>query len=138
MITSEYRKGSNVQVSHHLNSNDFDCKCPRKACDKTIVSIDLIEAIEELWALVGPLQIEDGFRCEPMNLDPLVCGARDSRHILGTGADLKSLKGLNGNLLARKAEEVLLFERGAIGIGVGKIHVDIRPERSRWCHPVRC
>lgn len=138
MITSEYPKGVPVQVSEHFRSTDFDCKCTRKVCDKTVIALPLIEAIEALWLLVGPLQVEDGFRCDLRNLDPIVCGARDSKHMLGIAADLKSLKGLNGNLLARKAEEIFILDAGAIGMGMGKIHVDLRPERTRWCHPVRC
>lgn len=137
-LVIEHKKGANEKLSLHLFSNYFDCKCSRKSCDKTLISIDLVHGIEDLWDIVGPLSIEEGFRCDLRNVDLSVCGARDSNHLLGTGADLKSIKGLNGNLLARKAEEVSVFEAGAIGMMLGQCHVDCRPYRTRWCHPVRC
>ena len=135
-MTTTYQKGKKVSISEHFKSTDFDCKCTRESCLDTIIDDDLIESLEDFWALSQAFYIDSGFRCMEHNEE--VKGAPNSQHLLGKAADCRSKLSYNGNLMARMAEDVDRFKKGGIGIYPNFVHVDVRQGPARWSLPIQC
>lgn len=135
-MSAKYDKGKATQLSKSFKSTDFDCKCHRHDCNKTLVDPLLCEALEALRTISGPFVIDSGFRCKEHNEE--VGGVVDSQHCLGLAADCRSLSGLNGNGMARYAEKINPFYNGGIGIYPTFAHLDIRQHRARWSAPATC
>lgn len=132
MIT-KYQKGMGQRLSDNFTSTQLDCQCGALNCTSTFIDVHLIYALEDLWSLAGPFQINSGYRCKAHN--QAVGGKPDSQHVLGKAADIQSDR-LNGKELSYFANQVDSFFAGGIGTGATFIHVDVRDYSARWEYPI--
>jgi uncharacterized protein YcbK (DUF882 family) len=96
------------------------------------VNPKLIAALELLRGIAGKeIHIDSGYRSPGTNKE--VGGVSHSQHVIGNAADI-SIAGLSTYKLFVLAEQVEDFRNGGIGIYPGEtfIHVDVRPNRTRW------
>lgn len=91
--------------------------------------MDLIDALQKLRDIVGPIIVNDGFRCFSHNSD--VKGQKNSYHMLGMAADIRHGTRTSADL-ASVATVIPRFTTGGIGMYPTFIHVDIRGHRARW------
>lgn len=116
------------RLSKHFNASEFECHC----CGLVNVSPRLVDALERLRALCGdaPIHVNSGCRCEPWN--ERVGGAVGSLHTYGKAADIV-VQGHEPVEVADKAEQVVEFRHGGIGIYQNFVHVDVRQGgAARW------
>ena len=124
-------KHSNLELSDHFNSNEFDCRC--RECTKTLIDQELIDKLEKLRLYIRhPIIITNGFRCIGHNEYLIKQGykaSRKSQHLLGKAADLVLAQGRTVDKFAELAEKA-----GFTGIGKYNwgIHVDTRVISGRW------
>ena len=99
------------------------------------VKRELLDSLESLRSIVGVQITPDCiYRCPEHNR--AVGGAPNSQHLLGIAADIRIL-GLTPAEMYRAALQVPAFAAGGIGVSLnpqGYIHVDCRPNRTRWCY----
>lgn len=89
----------------------------------------LVQKLQVLRNAVGvPLTVNSGFRCNKHNT--AVGGAKTSRHIYGTAADIALPQGYTPVQFAALADSLELFD--GIGIYNWGIHVDMRDVKARW------
>jgi uncharacterized protein YcbK (DUF882 family) len=132
-VLKTWEKGSKFPLSTHFSSWEFDCKCKYTACTNTKIEELLIESLEALRVLTGPLVITSGFRCQAYNF--AIGGVGGSQHMVGKASDLKS-QGRGGQALAKLADSINPFHNGGIGTASDWIHVDIRDGKARWTYPI--
>lgn len=125
-----YQKGVKVQLSPHFSSLAFDCRCSRPGCITTFIADELIQALETLWVKAGPLSLDRGYSCPEHNAE--VGGLKDSQHLRGKAADVKSKASLLVREVAQLAETVPAFFNGGIGRYPTFTHCDTRGYRARW------
>jgi zinc D-Ala-D-Ala carboxypeptidase len=115
-------------LSQNFSENEMRCR----HCSECAVDMRLINALEELRALVGPLHILSGYRCETHNAK--IGGEPKSLHTMGRAADVVATKvGLKA--LYEAALKVKAFKESGIGVysDEGFVHLDIgRPKQARW------
>lgn len=87
-----------------------------------------MDALEELRAIAGPLEVNSGYRCNEHNRK--VGGSKNSYHPRNMAVDIYSRKHAP-DALAEMAGEIEAFWYGGIGIYPTFVHVDIGPQR-RW------
>lgn len=112
----------------HFSLDEVRCPC----CD----TIKLIPAVithltklEELRTQYGkPIIINSGFRCPKHNAE--VGGAPSSWHLL-FATDIRPDIGNESDLMYLY-KLALAANWGGIGLYEGRIHLDIRPEPTRW------
>lgn len=116
-------------LSTHFSRSEFACHCGK--CDGMIDKLDmrLIAALEALRLRIGPIIVNDAIRCPAHN--KAVCGVKNSQHLYGRAADIRSLH-LTPEQLATEAEKVPEFAHGGIGIYKTFVHVDVRGYKARW------
>lgn len=115
-------------LSAHFDSSEFTCRCGCGACK---VSPRLIDALEELRALIGkPIHVISGRRCPKHN--KAVGGATRSQHMRGTAADI-TVRDMSPAWVKRYVERVESFQEGGIGTYPVFAHVDVRRNGpARW------
>lgn len=114
------------RLSPHFRVREFACA---DGTDTIFVSDGLVELLEAIRAKVGrAVYINSGYRTEERNR--AVGGAAYSRHKYGMAADIH-VSGVTPEQVASYAEE-LMPDHGGIGLYGSFVHVDVRPERSRW------
>ena len=111
-------------ASKNFDWREFACPC----CGKNLTSSKLVEAVQQIRDLVGPVRINSGYRCPQHNA--AVGGAKHSRHLLGTAADIKPLQASMQDVLDA-ALTIGEFAGGGIGVYRTFIHVDLGRAR-RW------
>jgi len=126
----EFKKYVSRRLSKYFTSTDFDCKCTRHTCKKTLVDEKLAPALDLLWEKAGPFRIDSGFRCQEHNTE--VGGEKGSKHMLGQAADCRSFLGKTGYQMALIAETIPAFENGGIGTYNTFAHCDVREVKTRW------
>lgn len=113
-------------LSEHFSAREFACHC---GCGGTNVQVNLIQALEEVRALVDtPIYITSGFRCEAHN--KAVGGARKSYHRHGVAADIRS-----NDLAALYLAVMKVPALKGVGIYLrpgGWLHVDTRRDDAQW------
>jgi uncharacterized protein YcbK (DUF882 family) len=128
-----FPKGENIRLSTHFKTKEFDCHCTRKECKVTIVSMLLIDWLEDLRARVGsPIVISSGFRCGPhqahLRGSGLLQTAKGpSTHESGAAADIR-VAGFTGAHIEPLAR---LVGFRAVGSAMWGVHVDLRLDRDR-------
>ena len=127
---------TDVQLSEHFHSSEFDCKGTYCNCGGRGDEMNpiLIECLEQLRSDCGgtPIIITSGYRC-PIHNAECDGSARKSQHMEWNAADLLIPEGLTFDEFAWYVENTLTPEgRGFDGIGLyrgsGFIHVDVRDE----------
>lgn len=126
-------KNGNKRLSEHFKVREFAC---RDGSDPVFVDTELVDVLEKIRTHFGkPLVITSAYRTAAHN--KVVGGAAYSQHLYGKAADIR-VTGISVEQVAAYAE-TLLNGRGGIGIyppGLGRangwVHVDVRPNKSRW------
>ena len=119
-------KDGAVRLAPHFQVREFACS---DGTDTVFVSPELVEVLEKLRTHFGrPVRVLSGYRTEAKN--KAVGGAAYSRHKYGMAADI-AVEGVSPSAAAAWAG-TLLADRGGIGVYKTFVHVDVRPERSRW------
>lgn len=117
-------------LSEHFKKKEFACKC---GCGLGLKDGDinpkLVEALEDVRThFCKPVVINSGLRCDDHNKK--VGGAKASRHLLGTAADIR-IAGVSPNDV-----HAYLNEKYTDKYGVGKYrtftHIDVRANKARW------
>ena len=121
------------QLRPHFRVREFRC---RDGSDPVFVDDELVALLQQIRQHFGtPLTITSAYRTPAHNK---ACGgAAYSQHLYGRAADFK-IAGVGPDTVAAYAE-TLLPGRGGIGVYPPKagrpngwVHVDTRPEKSRW------
>jgi zinc D-Ala-D-Ala carboxypeptidase len=129
-----YPKNSSFRLSEHFTAREFDCPCKDPKCTETFVSQELVDKLEKLRKLTGPLTVTSGYRCRYYQEDLERRGyetAKNSQHLLGKAADVTTKK------MGGAALEGIARMCGFKAVGVGKtfIHVDLRSDKDRvWSY----
>jgi uncharacterized protein YcbK (DUF882 family) len=112
-------------MSEHFTAKEMACNC----CGKGGVSKKLTALLEEIRAKLGaPITVLSGYRCADHNL---ACGGvKNSQHLLGTAADIRTDK-------MKPHEFHAWIEEHFNPRGLGKYntftHIDVRAGgRARW------
>ena len=121
------------QLRPHFRVREFRC---RDGSDPVFVDDELVALLQQIRQhFSNPLTITSGYRTPAHNK---ACGgAAYSQHLYGRAADFK-IAGVGPDTVAAYAE-TLLPGRGGIGVYPPKagrpngwVHIDTRPEKSRW------
>ena len=127
------KKDGARQLSPAFKAREFRCRDGSDAImiDQTLVV--LLQAIREHFN--KPITITSGYRTAAHNA--VVGGAKSSQHLLGRAADIQ-VAGVSVEAVAAYAES-LMPDRGGVGrypVKAGRakgwVHVDTRPNKSRW------
>lgn len=122
------------QLSPHFRVREFRC---RDGSDPIFVDEELVVLLQCIREHFGAkVYITSGYRTAAYNAT-LPGASKTSQHIQGRAADFW-VEGVPVATVAAYAEQ-LLPDRGGIGVyppkagrPTGWIHIDIRPEKSRW------
>ena len=113
-------------ISKHFNRSEFACQCN---CGFSTVDIELIRVLENLREFYEePITITSGCRCVSHN--HAVGGSANSKHREGIAVDIK--------VKDETPEEVYDYlddkynDKYGIGLYSGWVHIDTRPDKSRW------
>ena len=121
------------QLSANFRVREFRC---RDGSDPIFVDDELVVLLQQIREHFGKaLTITSGYRTPGHNKS---CGgAAYSQHLYGRAADFK-IAGVGPDTVAAYTE-TLLPGRGGIGVyppkagrATGWVHIDTRPEKSRW------
>lgn len=128
-MVNEYAKGVAQYLSDEYESVDFDCKCQRPECTKTLISPILVMGLTLMSKVHPMLIITSGFRCAKHNKE--IRGKVDSEHLLGKAADIKC-RFATIEELKTTALKIPCFEEGGIGQYNNWLHCDVRGTKARW------
>ena len=112
-------------LSAHFNREEFLCKCGD--CGFDTVDAKLLEMLEAVRELFGPVTITSGCRCKAHN--SAVGGSTRSQHLLGRAADIV-VHGVAPWIIAE-----FCIEMGFPGVGTygSWVHIDSRSgDNARW------
>ena len=120
-------------LSPHFRVQEFRCK---DGSDPVFVDTALVELLEQLRAHFGKaVTITSGYRTPAHNAK--VGGSKSSQHLLGKAADIQ-VADTTVEAVAAYAES-LMPDWGGVGrypVKAGRtkgwVHVDTRPNKSRW------
>lgn len=111
-------------LTKNFSRREFACKC---GCGLDTIDIPLVQRLQEVRNVAGPIVINSGMRCKAHNGQ--VGKSSTSSHLKGLAVDIKAAASrkrsqvLNGLLLAG-------FNR--LGIGPTFIHADIDPDKTAY------
>ena len=108
-----------MKLSENFTTEEFCCKCP---CDTVRVDLRIVDALEKLRTVVGPIAIESGYRCPAHN--KAVGGVENSPHKRGMAADIR-VGGMLAADLYRKAKDLGIFTGIGLSIEGNYVHVDV-------------
>lgn len=114
-------------------TNEEVCKCKCGCGTYGKANMNLILALEKLRCKLNlPLIINSGYRCRKHKLE--INKKSIGQHTLGTAVDIRVPKGITKKAFLIAILTVSEFKNGGIGVPISSnyIHVDIRPNRSRW------
>ena len=113
--------------SNNFTRKEFACKSGN--CTPIAVDHELVLVLQDLRDHFGKaIKITSGYRCPAHNAT--VGGAPNSKHTLGTAADIK--------VVGVYPQEVYNYlntkypDKYGLGLYSSWVHVDIREERARW------
>ena len=126
-------KEGNKRLSANFTVREFACK---DGSDPVFVDTELVQVLQSIRDRFGsPVVITSAYRTAAHN--KAVGGASYSQHCYGRAADIR-VAGISVEQLAAYAEK-LLPDTGGIGRypvrsgrPTGWVHVDVRPNKSRW------
>ena len=134
MSICEYslRRDSTRQLSPSFKVREFGCK----GSDVVLLDEELVVLLQCIREHFGkPLHITSGYRTAAHNA--AVGGSKSSQHLLGRAADIQ-VAGVSVEDVAAYAES-LMPDWGGVGrypVKAGRakgwVHVDTRPNKSRW------
>ncbi|MEE8423852.1 MAG: D-Ala-D-Ala carboxypeptidase family metallohydrolase [Thermodesulfobacteriota bacterium] len=104
-------------IGRYFDRSEFACRCN---CGFNKISPKLVNILDNMRELVGPITIESGCRCKVWNKKQ--GGAENSAHLTGKAADIKinSSRGRFNILFAA-------FDEGIHRLGIARsfIHIDV-------------
>lgn len=126
--TYSLKKDGNTELSENFKVREFAC---RDGSDKILIAGELVTALQKIREHFNkPIIITSAYRTEGHNKK--VGGARQSRHLNGTAADIK-VSGADPLTVALYAQSLNI---GGIGLysyqSGGFVHIDVRKGQSRW------
>ena len=110
-------------LSAHFSRREFKCPC----CGFDTVDARLLEMLEALRELFGPVRVTSGCRCKAHNL--AVGGSTRSQHLLGRAADIV-IDGVAPWIITECCDE-MGFD-GGVGTYLWGNHLDSRGTKARW------
>lgn len=117
-------------LTQNFSRSEFACKGALCCMNSAPVSKRLVEGLQELRNIVGPLTVTSGFRCGKHN--EKIGGSENSKHCLAEAADVVSEKHPPFKI-AHYAEMIGVFAEGGIGIYDNFVHLDCRTDGpARW------
>lgn len=131
-----WEKGDTGMASRNFSKKELECKGTKCGCTAQKISKYLVEQLQILRQLCGPIRVTSAYRCLKHNRS---IGSKDtSQHVLGKAVDIQPI----GDFLApnfkdalhkltRQAEDMGTFN----GIGLGHprfVHLDVRKKKARW------
>ena len=134
MSICEYslRRDSTRQLSPSFRVREFGCK----GSDVVLLDEELVVLLQCIREHFGkPLHITSGYRTAVHNA--AVGGSKSSQHLLGRAADIQ-VQGVSVEDVAAYAESLMPAWGGVgrypvkAGRAKGWVHVDTRPNKSRW------
>ena len=134
MSICEYslRRDSTRQLSPSFKVREFGCK----GSDVVLLDEELVVLLQCIREHFGkPLHITSGYRTAAHNA--AVGGSKSSQHLLGRAADIQ-VQGVSVEDVAAYAESLMPAWGGVgrypvkAGRAKGWVHVDTRPNKSRW------
>lgn len=122
----EYAKGSKVKITDNFSSYEFDCKCKRSTCKRTLIDVDHVKALQELRDfLKASISISSGYRCPEHNKEE--GGEDQSRHMVSDATDI-NVAGFTPDQVADACESRF----NGLGRYNTFTHVDSRSWKARW------
>lgn len=113
-------------LSENFTVGEFACK---DGSDMILISMELVELLQKIRDhFKAPVTINSAYRNHCYNKK--VGGASGSMHLYGAAADIR-VKGVAPKDVAAYAE-LLMPNKGGIGIYPTFVHVDVRAVKSRW------
>jgi len=109
-------------LTKNFSRSEFACKC---GCGFDTVDIVLINELQRLRDVLGPIKINSACRCKEHNES--VGGSKKSQHLLGRAADIVFDKGK----LVKAINEMSNW-KGGLGIYPYFTHIDSRNGKARW------
>ena len=134
MSICEYslRRDSTRQLSPSFRVREFGCK----GSDVVLLDEELVVLLQCIREHFGkPVHITSGYRTAAHNA--AVGGSKSSQHLLGRAADIQ-VQGVSVEDVAAYAESLMPAWGGVgrypvkAGRAKGWVHVDTRPNKSRW------
>lgn len=115
-----------TKLSANFKVNEFACQ---DSTDTVFIAPELVAALQKIRDHFGAaVTINSGYRTEAHNKK--VGGAAYSQHKYGVAADI-AVRGVAPLDVARYAD-LLLGNKGGVGLYKTFTHVDVRANRSRW------
>lgn len=112
----------------YFKRHEFACKCGKCGGFPAPVSESLVRVLDTLRERFGtPIHVNSGVRCKAHNVS--VGGSKDSRHIYGDAADIKT-DTISPKTMYEAA--CALLPDGGVGLYSWGIHVDTRGYKARW------
>lgn len=112
-----------IKLSENFALREFACKCCGMLKYNPRMEL-LVEDLEALRSIVGPVTVVSGYRCPKNNTRS--GGAVNSRHLQSTAADL-SVAGYTPRELEEIVRRVCKHITGiGVGISTNQFHVDVR------------
>ncbi len=132
-MIQKYDFNDTTQLSPHFNVKEFRCKCGKE--HETLISDELIEKLEKLYAALNCSQIivTSGYRCEQH--DKNVGGSGTGQHTLGNAADIccygQDGQPISSKTVCCKAQDIGFTGIANITAAYIYTHVDVRTG-SKW------
>lgn len=122
---SFWRDGQSY-IAPNFQVKEFRCN---DGSDEILIDLRLVHILQLLRDHFGePVKINSAYRTETHNA--AVGGVKNSQHLYGTAADIM-IQGVMPGAVYKYAGEIL-GDSGGLGLYPGFVHIDTRPERSRW------
>lgn len=121
-------KKHEFMLSEHFSSKEMRCRCTRVSCQEQVIAIELLNRLEKLRNLIGPIQVNSAFRCaahqEKLRKQGIHTAKKLSQHELGKAVDIQS-NAIGGAALYFKS----------IGLAKTWMHLDLRDDKiRRWTY----
>jgi len=113
-------------LSMHFSRSEFACRC---GCGFQTVDFELLQVLEWLRLhFQQPVIINSGARCRRHNR--YIGGSPGSKHQQGIAADIK-IQFIDSKHIVEYLDQEYPDKYG-IGLYPGWVHIDVRPNKSRW------
>jgi len=120
-------------LTENFSIEEFQCQGSQCCGHSAPINFQLVEALQQLRDMTGPLTILSGFRCQTHNKK--IGSQPTSQHCLGNAADVMLPPGYSIIEFAAKAQTISAFRHGGIGLYEKNcfVHLDIRNTGlARW------
>lgn len=124
MIEVYTRKDGEIKVGKYFKAKEFFCSCGK--CNNQLIDIKLIQTLDLLRVILGPIKINSAYRCEAHNKD--IKGSEDSQHCKGKAADIVA----TNSTLEETRKQMELIGVGGLGKYDTFTHIDVREGKARW------